>query len=67
MSNDSLCRFPKAYLALDETIKKKYAKEAYETFQLFAKTRAKDSRSAIAISADRNLIECLLEMLRPFI
>ena len=75
IKNDSLSSFPKAYLTLDETIKKKYEKKACELFQQailkldarFADERANydDHLKRRHFSMIYDMVKCLLEMARP--
>ena len=68
LDNSSLYKFPAAFLALDETIKKKYAKEAYEMFELYVEKYGVNPYNPCDKCENLcKLIECLLELLRPFI
>jgi hypothetical protein len=78
LNDYSLRDFPKAYLSLDETIKKKYEKKAYELFQQAIlkldkglKGHADCTLSNQQYFKQRNfpmlydMVKCLLEMARP--
>mmetsp|Transcript_8619 Transcript_8619/g.27385 ORF Transcript_8619/g.27385 Transcript_8619/m.27385 type:complete len:234 (+) Transcript_8619:75-776(+) len=78
LNDQSLRYFPKAYLSLDETIKKKYEKKAYELFQLaLEKVRNRDpglySNGPFIGSTDAEreafmlykMVKCLLEQVCP--
>jgi hypothetical protein len=67
----SLREFPKAYLSLDETIKKKYEKKAYELFQ---QALEKDFQKVVGNREEKfmtkemmlySMVKCLLEKVCP--
>jgi len=69
INDSSLAYFPKAYMALDETIKKKYEKKAYELFQQAINKLKLDGKSDSYKShffpMTYYMVKCLLEMARP--
>ena len=78
INQESLSSFPKAYLTLDETIKKKYEKKAYESFQQailkldegLDEGRAHDWNTQKHYKQSNfpmlyDMVKCLLEMARP--
>mmetsp|Transcript_8620 Transcript_8620/g.27386 ORF Transcript_8620/g.27386 Transcript_8620/m.27386 type:complete len:236 (+) Transcript_8620:75-782(+) len=79
LNDQSLRYFPKAYLSLDETIKKKYEKKAYDMFQqaiqVVDKKKERDGRGIENFQNYASttyyfpmiyyMVKCLLEMARP--
>ena len=64
LKNDALRIFPKAYMSLDETVKKKYEKKAYESFQQ-AILKLDEGLDVRDFPMLYDMVKCLLEMARP--
>jgi hypothetical protein len=65
LNDQSLRDFPKAYLSLDETIKKKYEKQAYELFQQAILKLDERFDHGCNCRMIYGMVKCLLEMARP--